>query len=92
MVHVVHVVCLCLLVLQQVAFTKCQNIEKDSCKSTETKVEEDIVIKMKQLYAAFDRHRLETNTKIETVEIELQKTNDRLAESQERIAQPGKCP
>ena len=80
------VLCVCLCLLQQVNISSCQGIGADSCKFATRDAEDDWVIKMKQLYAAFDQYRLETNSKIEK---EQQKTNELLAEAIERIAKLG---
>ena len=84
MVLAVLFICLCLL--QQLKLWNCQVIGAGSCKSDKTDREEDLAMKVKNLYAAFDRYRLQTN-KIET---ELLKTNELLVKAVDRISKLGK--
>ena len=77
-------VCLCLL--QKLKFSNCQVIGIGSCQPEKTDKEEDLALKVKNLHAAFDRYRLQTNK----IEAELMKTNELLVKAVERISKLGK--
>ena len=90
----VAVIFACACLLQEVKFVRCQVIGAESCKSIEANAEEDAIIKMKQLYGAFDHYQVHTGselreTKARIIELEtkqiqketeLQDTKLRLAE------------
>ena len=55
---------LCACLLPEVKFARCQVIGAESCKSIEANAEEDAIIKMKQLYGAFDHYQVHTGSEL----------------------------
>ena len=84
MVLAVLFACLCLL--QQLDIFNCQVIGIGSCQADRTDTEEDLAMKVKNMHAAFDRYRLQTNK----IERELLQTNELLVKAEDRISKLGK--